>query len=109
YGAAGGSVQSEVGLARIAVSKKDYAKARERLAPITEKALTEAAPPATAARAYSQAFCLLGQIDEAEQKYADALENYLRTVAIYPKDAASVALAQERANAIRKEHNIAVP
>lgn len=109
YGARGGSMQSEVGLARIALSKKDYAKARERLTPVTEKALTEAAPAPAAARAYSQAFCLLGQVDEAEQKYPEALENYLRTVTIYPKDAASVTLAQQRADAIRKEHNVAVP
>src|SRR6218665_3724782 len=38
---AGGSMQSDVGLARLAVAKKDFASAKSKLEPITEAALKE--------------------------------------------------------------------
>jgi hypothetical protein len=38
-----------------------------------------------------------------------ALEDYLRTVTIFHHDPASVAAAQERADALRKDRNVVVP
>ncbi len=98
-----GSIQSAVGLARIAVSKKDYKGARERLEPITTKALSEKSPAPSVAPAYSQAFYLMGQIDEAEQNYPSALENYLRTVTLFYQDRPSADAAQARADDLRKK------
>lgn len=109
YGGAG-SVQSDIGLARIALSKKNYDGAKQKLEPITSKALEEKTPAPAAATAYSQAFCLLGQVNEAEQDYPAALENYLRTVTLFYHDRSAVATAQEKADALRKQHpTVSVP
>jgi tetratricopeptide (TPR) repeat protein len=108
YGA-GGGLQSEVGLARIALSKKEYDKAKEKLTPITEKALTEKQPAAAVASAYSQAFYILAQVEEAQGDYSAALQNYLRTVTIFHHDSAAAAGAKEKADALRKAHNVVVP
>ena len=104
-----GSVQTDVGLARIAVSKKDYATAKAKLEPITADALKEKHAPTDKAAAYSQAFFLLGQVNEAQQDYPTALENYLRTVTLFPADRAAVNGAKEKADALRKDHGITVP
>ncbi len=104
YGAAGGSLQSEVGLARIAVSKKDFDAARSKLEPVVSKALEEKAPPAPATAAiYGQALYLMGTVQEAQGQKKDALENYLLTVTLFYQDAAATAAAQQRADALRAE------
>jgi len=107
----GGSLQAEVGMARIAASKKDFATAKQKLEPVAEKAVKEknvsrAHPNAIA---YSQTFLVLGQVKESEGKHAEALEDYLRTVAIFFHDPSAVTAAQERADALRKEHKVTVP
>lgn len=108
YGAQGG-VRTDVGMAKIAFSKKDLAGAKSKVEDVCNKALEEKSPAPEVAQAYSQAFYLLGQIQEAEKNYPAALENYLRTVTLYYHDAAAVAGAEARAAAIRKEHQITVP
>lgn len=109
YGGQGGSPQSEVGLARIALSKKDYAQAKSKLEPVTTKALSEKQPPANLTTTYSQAFYLLGQVNEAENDYPAALENYLRTVTLFYHDNTAAAAAQQRADALREAHGTKVP
>lgn len=104
-----GSMQAAVGRARVAAAKKDFAAAKERLAPITEKALKEKNVPAANRLAYSGAFYVMGLVKESEKDYAGALEDYLRTVTIFYHDATAVVAAQERADAVRKEHKVAVP
>ncbi|MDD5349105.1 MAG: hypothetical protein PHQ12_02730 [Chthoniobacteraceae bacterium] len=98
-----GSLQTDVGMARIAVARKNFDEARKKLDPIAEAALKQKAPPVGQGPAYSQAFLLLGQIAEAEKKPALALENYLRTVALYAEDQSAVAAAQERVAVLRKQ------
>src|SRR5205823_2431111 len=104
-----GSAQADVGIARVAFSKKDLATAKQKLEPICEQALKEKVAPKNLAAAYSQAFYLSGQIKEAGGDFAGALEDYLRTVALFPQDRIAVSAAQERADAMRKEHGVAVP
>jgi hypothetical protein len=99
----GGSMQAEVGIARVAASRKEYAAAKQKLQPIADTALKEKYVPRNNAFAYSQAFLVLGQIKEAEGDAAGALEDYLRTVTLFYHDPASVAAAQSRADAIRAE------
>ena len=107
---AGGSLQSEVGLARLAVAKKDYDTAKQKLAPVTDAALKEKVISGANAPAYSQAFLVSGQIKEAEGNLSEALEDYLRTVTLFYHDPVAVSAAQERADALRKEHKeITVP
>ena len=108
YGGAS-SVQTDVGLSRIAVSKKEFDKAKEKLEPIVTQALKEKFPAPAVAAAYSQAFYLMGQISEAAQDYPAALEHYLRTVTLFPADHVAVSASKERADAIRKEHNTTAP
>ncbi|MDP9292797.1 MAG: hypothetical protein M3O82_10610 [Verrucomicrobiota bacterium] len=103
------SVQTDVGLARIAVRKNDFAGAKQKLEPLSAQALQEKNPAKNSALAYGQAFYLLGQIAEAEKEPAVALQNYLRTVAIFPEDRIAAASAQERADAIRGAQPVAVP
>jgi tetratricopeptide (TPR) repeat protein len=104
-----GSLQADVGIARIAASKKDYATAKQKLEPIAAQALKEKNVPRTNALAYSQTFFILGQVKEAEGNAVAALEDYLRTVTIFHHDPAAVTAAQERADALRKERNVVVP
>jgi hypothetical protein len=99
-----------VGLSRLAVAKKDYATAKQKLEPITDAALKEKIVAPANALAYSQAFLVSGQVKEAEGNLAGALEDYLRTVTLFYHDRTAVASAQERADTLRKAHKeITVP
>lgn len=112
--AAGAVSTSEVGLARIAVAKKDLATAKAKLEPITTEALKDKSIVADSnkALAYSQAFLVSGQLKEEEGNLSGALEDYLRTVTIFYHDPTAVTAAQQKADAIRsrdKDHPVTVP
>jgi tetratricopeptide (TPR) repeat protein len=104
-----GAGQSAVGLARIAVAKKDYAKALGSLEPLMTEALSKKEFTPGDAVAYSHAFALSGQIKEAQGDLAGALEDYCRTIAVFPADQAVVADAKQRADALRKKSTVVVP
>ena len=105
-----GSFQTDVGMARIALARKNYDEAQAKLVPIAEAALKGKTPSPAFAPAYSQTFFLLGQIAEAQAQPEVALENYLRTVTLFHADRSAVAAAQEKANALRKKDpTLAVP
>ena len=106
----GGSLQSEVGLSRLAVAKQDYETAKQKLEPITDAALKEKTVTPANALAYSQAFLVSGQVKEAAGNFSGALEDYLRTVSLFYYDRVAVSTAQERADALRTAHpDVAVP
>ncbi|MEP6670176.1 MAG: hypothetical protein ABJF10_13530 [Chthoniobacter sp.] len=106
----GGSLQSEVGLSRLAVANKDYDKAKQKLEPITEAALKEKVVTPANAVAYSQAFLVSGEVKEATGNLPGALEDYLRTVTLFYYDRVAVASAQEHADALRAAHpDVTVP
>jgi tetratricopeptide (TPR) repeat protein len=110
YYPSAGSLQSEIGLSRLAVAKKDYATAKQKLEPITAAALQEKVITPVNALAYSQAFLVSGQVKEEEGNFAGALEDYLRTVTLFYHDRAAVASAQEKADALRAAHKgVTVP
>lgn len=98
------STQLDVCMARLAVAKKDYAAAREKLEPIAAQALKEKSVSKTNAAIYSQVFYLLGQVKEAGGDYSGALQDYLLTVTLFCQDRPAVSGAQERADALRKAH-----
>ncbi|MCX6968403.1 MAG: tetratricopeptide repeat protein [Verrucomicrobia bacterium] len=98
-----GTLQTDVGMARIALARKSFDEAKAKLAPIAAAALKEKMQPPALAPAYSQTFFLLGQIAEAQGELEVALENYLRTVTLFYEDRSAVAAAQEKANALRKK------
>ena len=104
YPAAQGSIQGDVGMARLAVAKKNFAEAKGKLEPIVAKAIEEKDIPRANGILYSQAFYLMGQVKESEGDFTAALDNYLKTVTIFYQDRSAASLAQEKADALRKAH-----
>lgn len=105
-----GSTQGDVGMARIAISKKDFAGAKKKLEPIAEAALKEKIISSANGFSYSNAFLALGEIKESEGDLTGALGDYLRTVTLFYHDPTAVSVAQEKADALRSENpKIAVP
>lgn len=102
------AVEGKVGSAAIAASKKEFATAKQLIAPIVEDALKQKDVPIVNRFAYSRALYISGQVKESENDLPGALEDYLRTTTIFFHDAAAVAAAQERADALRK-NKVAVP
>ena len=100
---------SDIGLARLAVSRKDFAAAKAKLLPIVSEADKVVAAPAGKSAAYGQAFYLMGMVHESEGAYPDALRDYLTTVTLFHDDRAVVAKAQERADVLVKEKQAIVP
>lgn len=100
---------ADLGRARVAVAKKDFATARKIAEPLAEKAVKEKNVTRQAGQIYGQTFLVLGQVKEAQGEHAAALQDYLRTVTLYFHDRTAVAQAQERADALRKEHHVFVP
>ena len=100
---------SDIGLARLAVSRKDFATAKAKLLPIISEADKVVAAPAGKSAAYGQAFYLMGMVHESEGAYPDALRDYLNTVTLFHDDQAVVAKAQQRADVLVKEKQVIVP
>ncbi len=98
--AGSGSLQAEVGMARVAVFNKKHEAVKPRLEAIAEAALKEKAVSVANGLAYSQAFLALGEIKENEGDLSGALADYLRTVAVFYHDSSAVSAAQERANTL---------
>jgi tetratricopeptide (TPR) repeat protein len=99
---------ADIGLARLAVNKKDYATAKAKLAPIVAEAENVVIAPAGKSAAYGQAFYLMGMVRESEGLLPEALRDYLSAVTLFHEDKAIVAKAQERANVLI-EQKVIVP
>ena len=52
---------------------------------------------------YGQAYFVLGQVAEGENKLPEAMENYCRTVAIFYQERSVVAEAQKRIDDLRQK------
>jgi len=100
---------ADLGRARLAVTKKDFETAKKTAEPLAQKALQEKNVTQASGQLYGQAFLVLGQIKEAQGDYQGALEEYLRTVTLFYHDPSATAIAQERADALRKTHAAFVP
>lgn len=105
----GATSLSDIGLARLAVTKKDFEGAKTRLAPIVSEAKKVVAAGAGKSAAYGQAFFLMGVVHENEEAYPEALRDYLSAVTLFHDDEAIVAKAQERAEFLIKEKQAIVP
>ena len=100
---------SDIGLARLAVSRKDFAGAKARLGPIVAEAEKVVAADTAKSATYGQAFYLMGLVHENEGAYPEALRDYLSAVTLFHEDEAIVAKAQERAEFLVKEKQAIVP
>ncbi len=99
---------ADIGLARLAVTRKDFAAAKAKLTPIVGEAENITIAPAGKSAAYGQAFYLMGMVRESEGKLPEALRDYLSAVTLFHEDKAIVAKAQERANTLI-EKQVVVP
>lgn len=100
---------SDIGLARLAVARKDFAGAKSTLTPIVAEAESVIPTPAGKRATFGQALYLMGIIHENEGAYPEALREYLSAVTLFPDDKAVVAKAQERADFLIKEKQVIVP
>ena len=100
---------TDLGLARLAVTRKDFQGAKSKLAPIVAEAGKVLAADAGTSATYGQAFYLMGVVRESEGAYAEALRDYLSAVTLFHDDEAIVAKAQERAEFLVKEKQAIVP
>jgi predicted Zn-dependent protease len=107
YPNAGGAV-ANVGKARLAAAKKQFGEAKSLAGPIVEGALSKKVVSRGDSQVFGQAFFVLGQVAEGENKLPEAMEAYCRTVALFYQDRATVAAAQQRIDDLRKK-GVAVP
>ncbi|HEY5813943.1 MAG TPA: hypothetical protein VIT23_14970 [Terrimicrobiaceae bacterium] len=100
---------TELGRARLAVSKKDFGSAKKTLAPLVAEAEKVLVARATKGATYGQAFYLMGIVYENDGDYSEALRHYLSAVTLFRNDEAIVAKAKERAELLVKEKEVIVP
>ena len=105
----GATSLSDIGLARLAISRRDFAGAKARLTPIIADAENVVMADAGKSATYGQAFYMMGIIHENEGAYPEALRDYLSAVTLFHDDKAVVAKAQERAEFLIKEKQVIVP
>jgi tetratricopeptide (TPR) repeat protein len=100
---------ANLGLAELAVGKKDFATARQLLTPIvTEASGVQFAGPGKSGT-YGRAFYLMGLANEASGDYSAALQDYLSTTTLFYEDKDAVNKAQARADVLIKEKHASVP
>lgn len=96
--------------AKIAVANKKADEARTTVEPIVKAALEKKEVTKQEGATYGQAFLVMGQVYEAEKKFPEALESYLRTVTIFYQDPTATAAAQAKADSLRsKMKDLVVP
>ena len=103
--APGNKLQLTVAQARLAFAKNNTPQARQALEAIVQSALKS---PAEVTRGdgaeYGQAFYLLARLQERDNNFQGALEDYLRVVTLFYEDEAVTARAQKAADALRAAH-----
>lgn len=107
YGGAN-SLAASVGEARLAAAKNKFSEARTIAEPIVKEALTKKNISRPENQLYGQAYFVLGQVAEGENKLPEAMENYCRTVAIFYQERSVVAEAQKRIDDLRQK-GVATP
>lgn len=100
---------SDIGLARLAVEKKDFATAKEKVAPIIAESQSLVFAPEGKNAMYGQAFYIMGIVEESEGKYPEALRDYLSTVTLFSEDEVVATKARERADILIKDKQVIVP
>ena len=102
YGGAS-SAGAKIGKARLAAAKKSFLEARTIATEIVSGALTKKNISRAESQLYGQAYFVLGQCAEGENKLPEAMENYCRTVAIFYQEPTIVKEAQLRIDDLRKK------
>ncbi|MEO6847533.1 MAG: outer membrane protein assembly factor BamD [Chthoniobacterales bacterium] len=100
---------ANIGLAQLAIAKKNFPDAKTRLTPIIEEASKVARADGVKGTSYGQAYFLMGQIEENEGNKPEALRDYLTTVTIFNQDPVTVKKASEKANKLKEQKSVTVP
>ena len=100
---------ANLGLARLAIEKKDFNVAEPKLRPLVDQARKTLLAPSGKNAEYGQALYLMGIILEEQGQAPEALEHYLLAATVFSEDAGVAARAQERADALSEKKKVAVP
>jgi tetratricopeptide (TPR) repeat protein len=100
---------ADLGLARLAVEKKDFDGAAARIEPIVAKARKTLLAESVTSAEYGQALYLMGNILEERGLYSEALDSYLLASTVFFEDASIAAKAQTRAEALATDKKATVP
>jgi hypothetical protein len=98
-----GSTATKIGEARIAAAKKRYPEAKKMAEEIASEALSKKNISRSESQIYGQAFFILGQAAEGENKLPEAMEHYCRVVAVFYQERSVVAEAQKRIDELRQK------
>ena len=98
-----------LGLARLAIYKKQHAEAESKIRPIVEQARKTLLAPSGKNAEFGQALHLMGLLLEEKGQFSEALEHHLLAATIFAEDAVTAAKAQARAEALAQEKKVAVP
>lgn len=97
--------RADVGLAKLALLEKKYDEALKLIDPFLKQSSDVQSPTLGQERGFCEAFYLAGQAYEAKKDFQKALEHYVKSAVIYSGYVEMAAKAQQRADALRKEHN----
>ena len=107
--------KASVGLARLALAQAEGPAREGRLAevarllqPILTAGSTTLMPDAARQSVLASAFLAQGQLQEARDQKAEALESYCKVIALYPVSPVVVAQAKSRADALRSDGKLYV-
>ncbi|MEO8205452.1 MAG: tetratricopeptide repeat protein [Chthoniobacterales bacterium] len=100
---------ANIGLAQLAVAKKNYPDAKAKLEPILAEAAQVPRAEGIKGANYGRAYYLMGEIRQAEGDNPGALRDYLTTVTIFNQNPMTTAKALEKANLLRKQKSVSVP
>ncbi len=98
-----------IGLAQLAVEKKDFAGASAKLESVVAEARKTLLAESGKSAEYGKALYLMGRVLESQGKLPEALDDYMLAVTVFYEDPVVVARARERATALTKEKNVVVP
>ncbi len=104
-----GDPLASISSARLDIARGDFDSAREKLAPVVSEASAVLLAEPSRSAQLGRAFLLMGQVREEAGEYPAAIEDYLRTVTIFYADAAAVAEARTRADALIAQKNVIAP
>jgi hypothetical protein len=98
-----GSLATSVGEARVAAAKKRYSDAKNIAEPIVKEAMGKKNISRSESQLFGQAYFVLGQVAEGQNKLPEAMEHYCRVVAVFYQERSVVVEAQKRIDDLRQK------
>lgn len=95
--------------AKVAAGKGNLLGARPLISPVIEAAKATKIPTTSQSILFGQAYYLMGQINENDKKYSEALQDFLFASTIFYADEPVAQRASSRADRLINEHQAVVP